>query len=178
MLMSPDRWKLEQVVDVCWYRSEDVRKNVRDVITVRSRKKGKKWKKKKKKWRRRRNLGVFSGSVCVLHCYMSPLNTPKLSNLSFIALLFLLPLYFPDCFHLLLVHLYLFFFCPYFTLSGLKYLNIYLKKFVQTSREARVWIISTSPSVKMKTSREPHFFIQYLNIYKVLMILWLFHCWL
>lgn len=33
------RWKAEQVVDVCWYRREDVRKNVPDVIIVHSQKK-------------------------------------------------------------------------------------------------------------------------------------------
>lgn len=34
----PVRWKVEQAVGVCWYGSEDVRKNVPDVIIVHSQK--------------------------------------------------------------------------------------------------------------------------------------------
>lgn len=91
-------WKAEQEVDVCWYTSEDVGRNVPDVMIVLSPKKKKKTaeptSRRRSGWRRVCNFYRSNPPTSVLFFISSP---PFLLLISFLSV----------CFHLLFVHLHL-----------------------------------------------------------------------
>ena len=70
--LSLFRWKVEQVVDVCWYGSENIRKNVPDVIIVHSRNRDKEEEEEKEMAERGRRRQSVLCNTCIQVYIYSP----------------------------------------------------------------------------------------------------------